>query len=237
MVSNKGNVLRRYTNLAATIHLLKKRKITLLHPATWDDKVDVDYMRQVGRWVGRRVLALCFSQSRAEKYQHWRVYASGMDGVCIVFHKEYLTHNLSVKYEGLLQGNVTYGSLVAASERKRMWPVDLFELPFVKRPAYKDECEYRIVGLFEEEGGPTSIRDYDIDLGCIERIVLSPWLPEELGRSVRAVLTSIDGCEKLNVRRSALIDNEKWKKFGDDVYRQEKEMAESAANWMAPDSI
>ena len=235
-MAEKNDVLRRYTNLAAAIHLLRKRKITLLDPATWDDKVDVDYMRQVGRWVGRRVLALCFCQSRAEKYQHWRVYASGMDGVCIVFHKEHLTHNLSVRYEGLLQDNVTYGNLAAASERMGR-PVDLFGLPFLKRAAYKDECEYRIVRLFNEEEGPASMRDYDIDLGSIERIVLSPWMPKELGASVRTVLMSIDGCEKLNVTRSALIDNERWKKFGDDVYRQEKKMMESAQEMMTPDNI
>ena len=38
--------LRRYTNLAATIHLLSSRKITLLDPSDWEDKNDAYFMAQ-----------------------------------------------------------------------------------------------------------------------------------------------------------------------------------------------
>jgi hypothetical protein len=31
---------RRYTNLAAVVHLLHAKAITLLNPATWDDRND-----------------------------------------------------------------------------------------------------------------------------------------------------------------------------------------------------
>jgi hypothetical protein len=36
--------LRRYTDLTALIYLLHKRKITLLDPASWDDKNDSFYL-------------------------------------------------------------------------------------------------------------------------------------------------------------------------------------------------
>ena len=146
-----------------------------------------------------------------------------MNGVCIVFHKEYLTHNLSVTCEELLQDDVTYMSHREVDKKQP----GVFELPFIKRLAYKDEHEYRIVRMFNEEEAETPARDYDIDLGCIERIVLSPWLPRRLGASIQRVLTSIDGCEKLKVTGSALIADEKWDKFGNEVYRQQKEMEES----------
>ena len=228
---NVGPLLRRYTNLAATIHLLKKKKITLLDPATWDDKVDVDYMKQCSKWLQRPVLALCFCQGQ-ERYHHWRVYASGTDGVCIVFERERLLHTLSAKYEGLLHDDVTYKSYSEASTN----PPDVLDLPFLKRPAYKDEKEYRIVRLFDEDKESAPARDYDIDLSCIRRIVLSPWLPKELCASVRKVLTSIEGCKDLDVRRSALIESEIWKQFGKAAYGEEDKMAASMPDWMASDS-
>ena len=228
---NVGPLLRRYTNLAATIHLLGKKQITLLDPATWDDRVDVDYMKQCSKWLQRPVLALCFCQG-PERYHHWRVYGSGTDGVCIVLEKEWLLHNLSVKYEGLLHDDVTYTSYSEASKN----PPNVLELPFLKRLAYKDEKEYRIVRMFDEDEEPAPARDYDIDLSCIRRIVLSPWLQKDLFASVRRALTSIEGCEKLEVRRSTLIESERWKQFGEAAYGDEEKMAASMPDWMASDS-
>jgi hypothetical protein len=40
---------RRYTNLAAAIHMLRTKSITLLNPATWDDKNDAYYMAEYKR--------------------------------------------------------------------------------------------------------------------------------------------------------------------------------------------
>lgn len=48
-------LLRRYTSLAATIHFLTRRQITLLESAIWENKVDVDYMKQCGEWLERPV--------------------------------------------------------------------------------------------------------------------------------------------------------------------------------------
>jgi hypothetical protein len=43
--------LHRYTNLAATIHMLCTKCITLLNPATWDDKNDAYFMAEYKRTV------------------------------------------------------------------------------------------------------------------------------------------------------------------------------------------
>ena len=228
MAKKPVTVLRRYTNLAATIHLLKKRKITLLDPATWDDKVDVDYMRRCSQWLERPVLALCFCQG-PQRYHHWRVYANGMDGVCIEFDKDWLTHNLNARYDGLVQQDVTYRSYADAKKESP----DVLDLLFLKRPAYEDEVEYRIVRIFDEKEKPVPVRDYDIDINCIQRIVLSPWMPKELSRSVTSALKSIDGCEKLDIRRSLLIDSEAWKKFGEEAYGK---LEDSLPEWIASDS-
>jgi len=81
-------VLHRYTNLAATIHLLQTRQITLLNPATWDDRNDAYFMAEYKRHKkAETVLALCFT-AQNETYHHWRVFSHGTDGVRLEFDRE-----------------------------------------------------------------------------------------------------------------------------------------------------
>ena len=80
--------LRRYTNLASAIHMLDRKVITLLSPAYWDDRNDA-YVLNKERSTAKSVLALCFAET-FETYHHWRVFASGRDGVCIEFDKQKL---------------------------------------------------------------------------------------------------------------------------------------------------
>jgi len=79
--------LRRYTNLAATVHLLRNRCLTLLNPESWDDRNDAYFLAQYKeRTNASSVLALCFAEA-SETYHHWRVFSSGGDGVCIEFDR------------------------------------------------------------------------------------------------------------------------------------------------------
>jgi hypothetical protein len=82
-----GPSFYRYTNLAATLHMLRTRNITLLNPATWDDTNDSYFMSEYKRLKNAKsVLALCFAESE-ESYHHWRIFSSGGDGVRIEFDK------------------------------------------------------------------------------------------------------------------------------------------------------
>ncbi len=86
--------LRRYTNLAATIRVLRNRVITLLSPSTWDDRNDAYFLAQYKkRKRVQSVLALCFAET-SETYHHWRVFSHGCDGVCIEFDKDALLRAL-----------------------------------------------------------------------------------------------------------------------------------------------
>ena len=54
--------LRRYTNLPALLYLLRERKITLLDPASWDDKNDSYFLSLYHQKKQlKSVLALCFT--------------------------------------------------------------------------------------------------------------------------------------------------------------------------------
>ena len=198
---------RRYTNLAATIHLLRTKSITLLNPATWDDTNDAYYMAEYKRHsTAKSVLALCFTES-AETYHHWRVFSHGRDGVCIEFDKERL---LSV-WAGdttVVTGVVNYEEIRSLRKRKVL---SSEQLPFLKRYPFRDEQEFRVV--FTSMDQADEHKSYTIPLSCIKRVTLSPWMSKALATSVKQTLKDIPQCKGIKVSHSTLVDNEVWKSF------------------------
>lgn len=197
--------LHRYTNLAATIHLLQTRQITLLNPATWDDRNDAYFMAEYKRHKkAETVLALCFT-AQNETYHHWRVFSHGTDGVRIEFDRA----ALSTAFKGepdLRREMVTYRTI---NEARRIKRIDVEALPFLKRAPYADEKEFRLVYVSATEA--VQFKDYPIKHAWIRRITLSPWMSRPLAESVKANLRSIDGCARLPISQSTLVENEVWK--------------------------
>lgn len=200
--------LRRYTNLVATIQILRQSAITLLNPELWDDKNDSYGMRHYMNAHGARsVLALCFAEQH-ETYHHWKVFSSGHDGVCIQFNKDALLNHFHGR-DGVRSGFVDYREI----RNMRATALERDELPFVKRFPYRDEKEFRIVYIDMQE--KIGFKDFPIGLDCIERINLSPWIPRSLADSVKSTIRSIPGCSKVSVNRSTLVENDQWKKHLD----------------------
>jgi hypothetical protein len=202
--------LRRYTSLVAAIQILRQRRITLLNPELWDDRNDTYSMRKYMEAVqARSILALCFAQ-QFETYHHWRVYSQGMDGVCLEFDRERLL--AAFAYNPLVRhGSVEYYELRTLGKQ----PPTVEELPFIKRFPYQDEKEFRIIYVDTEQ--VLSFKDFEIDLGAITRINLSPWMPKALSNSVKATIRSIPGCADLRLNRSTLVENNQWKGYIDSV--------------------
>ena len=200
----------RYTNLAAVIHLLRNKQITLLDPMSWDDKNDVFFMKTYKeRENAKTVLALCFTEA-AEAYHHWKAFSNGPDGISINFEKDKLlsTFNKDNKIE---HRNVKYVSI----RKMEKSSLDVSELPFLKRYPYRAEKEYRVIYVDTE--ALTKPKNYDINLRWIKWIRLSPWMPEPLVESVKKTLKSISGCQELKIAQSTVIDNEKWKDIASQV--------------------
>lgn len=197
--------LRRYSNLAATIHLLRSRCLTLLSPTLWDDRNDAFYMAEYKkRKKAKCLVAVCMANA-PETYHHWQVFSSGSDGVCIQFDKDRLAANVPAKSGFRLQ-SVDYRQIVEVeSEQPRTQ-----DLPFLKRVPFFDEQEFRLI--FSSTDIEADTHDLPIDLNCIQRIVLSPWMPKPLAQSVKKTLRELEGCEELAISRSTLIENERWKR-------------------------
>ena len=198
-------ILYRYTNLAAAIHLLQTKTITLLDPATWDDRNDTFFLQKYkSEQNAKTVLALCFSL-QSETYNHWRVFAGGVDGVCIQFNKERLVNTLN-EASGFKHSIINYKTIRQLNKE----PPEFEELPFLKRIPYEDEQEYRIIYFNKRKTLESQL--IDIKISWIKRIMLSPWIPKALARSTTDILKSIGGCGNLRIFRSTLVENEKWKK-------------------------
>jgi len=198
---------RRYTNLAAVIHLLQMREITLLNPASWDDRNDAYFMAEYKRLLkAKSALALCFAESE-ETYHHWRVFSHGADGVCIEFDKAALLTAFDNQPKIRL-GRVNYRQIKTLKERPQ---IGIEELPFLKRLPYQDEKEFRIVYVDMAEA--EEFRNFGIDLSWIKRITLSPWMSQALSRSVVKTLRLIPGCAALKISRSTLVGNHEWQEL------------------------
>jgi hypothetical protein len=201
--------LRRYTELPSLIHLLKHQKLTLLDPASWDDKND-SYFLSLYREKRKlkSVLALCFTQAR-ETYHHWRVFAPGSAGVCVQFDTSKLMTFCTGAVPGLRAQTVRYMTLPSL----RGGSLKIDDLPFLKRIAFEPENEVRL--LWESKTTLRKTLPVPFKLDAVKRITLSPWIYPSLGKEVSALLRTIDGCKKLEVVRSTLISNAEWMERGE----------------------
>lgn len=199
--------LWRYTDLPALVYLLSKRQITLLDPQTWDDGNDSHYLSVYrSKKKLESVLALCFTQAH-ETYHHWRVFSGGPSGVRIEFDRAELLK--AVKGPSVRAEEVKYRTLAEIRSRKPKTR----DLPFLKRQAFSDDEEFRIV--YESKRSRVRVLDIPIPLSCILKITLSPWSHPSISSSVRRVLKSIDGCDRMQILRSTLIGNDEWKTFAE----------------------
>jgi hypothetical protein len=199
--------LRRYTDIPSLIGMLTYGELTLLEPATWDDKNDSYFLDQ---YKSKRelasVLALCFTRS-SETYHHWRVFSPGPAGVCVWFKEEEVKAAVK-RVPGLLMKPMTY--LTVDEIRKKKLPVN--RLPFVKRYPFKPEQEIRI--LWESSDEKKTSLHVPFPSSAIERITLSPWLHRSLADPLRSLLKTLPECRRYKIYQSTLVGNDEWKRHG-----------------------
>ena len=197
--------LKRYTSLPVAIDVLVNRRLSLLSPASWQDRNDVATMEGYRRALGLgQVLAACFTQA-PETYHHWGVFAGGHDGVRLDIDKTALLASLSddPRY---VWADVDYLTLRQMAAR----PLTAAQLPFLKRHAFRDEREFRL--LFRSDDAALALHHIPIDSSWVRGIALSPWLPDNLVDPVKAALRALPGCGHIRLLQTRLRDHAKWQK-------------------------
>lgn len=199
---------KRYTDLPSLIQILMNRELTLLDPSSWDDKNDSYFISTYKEKKQlQSVLALCFTK-KLETYHHWRVFSSGASGVCIHFNSEHLEAAFK-KVKGIKFEQVSYLTL---DELSNNFPA-ISHLPFVKRKPYTHEGEFR--ALWESESVKADFLNVAIDVSSITKITLSPWMHPSLKSNVIKLIKMINGCKNIQILRSTLIENSRWKSYGE----------------------
>jgi len=202
--------LLRYTDLPNLFNLLINCKLTLLDPATWEDKNDIHFLLKYKEIKNlNTLLVLCFTEKK-ETFHHWKVFAGHSGGICIRFNKEKLLSNFaSHKFN---TGMVNYHFTKDLQNNPPLLP----DLPFIKRKQYEDESEFRII--YEDRDKVTLNKSFKIDLNCIERITLSPWLPKSLTNTIKDLVWQIPNCSNIQIIRTGVVDYNEWKRIADNVF-------------------
>lgn len=198
-------ILRRYTDVPSLLYMLQRRRITLLNPVNWDDRNDAHYIALYReRKSLASVLALCFTEA-GETYHHWKVFSANA-GVCVRFKKDVLLTHLKGR-SSIRSASVQYRLIDHVRDGK----VGLNDLPFVKRVAFRDEREFRLI---YESKNPLEYKDVPIDLDVIDRITINPWLNTRLADALFDTVRSFPGCERMSIGQSSLVNNKEWRKLG-----------------------
>uniref|UniRef100_I2PWW8 DUF2971 domain-containing protein n=1 Tax=Desulfovibrio sp. U5L TaxID=596152 RepID=I2PWW8_9BACT len=199
-----SNVIKRYTELSYMLHMLTSKKIRLLDPRFWDDKNDFYFMsRYKSLKKIQSILALCFTEGQ-ERYHHWKVFSGTASGVRIDFNKGNIISTIK-SIAGIRYGNVCYEKL----NKLEACPPNIKDIPFIKRHAYYDEKEFRII--YEDDIDEIYFYDIDFKIQDIENITLNPWISKDCVESIRKLVHKIDGCSKIKVKSSYIINSERWK--------------------------
>jgi len=121
-----------YTTLPVLLDMLKRRKLVLLEPDTWEDKNDSAIMAEYKRRRGvNRLFALCFS-SGDETVHHWKAFANGTSGCCIEFDMKQMNALLQT-HPDIRHGPVVYKKLREVTDQS----ISTSDIPFTKRWPYR----------------------------------------------------------------------------------------------------
>lgn len=153
---------------------------------------------------------------RGETYHHWKIFAGGASGACLVLKRRpleaYLDSQLPEPGIEIRYDEVDYLTL---DEVKELSPDDIENLPFLKRYGFKDENEYRIVIETVTDQQPAIFIDCPHE--WIDAVYLNPWLYEIQAQSLIETIREIPGCMELDVKPSQLTDSATWRKAADRI--------------------
>jgi len=208
--------IRRYMSIAALLDTLRRQELAILNPESWDDRNDRLFMRVYKNHKNAGGLYGMCSALCGETYHHWKIFAGGASGACLVLKRRRLetflgSHQLEPGTE-IRYGEVAYLKLDEVKELSRN---DIENLPFLKRYGFKDEDEYRIVIETAADQQPAIFIDCPHE--WIDSVYINPWLYEKQAQSLIETIREIPGCEGLDVRPSQLTDSTTWREAADRI--------------------
>lgn len=198
-----SEAIKKYTELPFALQILRTQKLVMVSPKKWDDQNDafaINEYRRRGRHGS--VLALCVTKA-AQTHHHWRVFTHGASGACIHFHPEQF-YLWAESQPGVMLKDVIYKSIGELSPSS----IPLHQLPFIKRAAYEPENELRLIYSSPTKSLNTHALPFEASM--IRRVVLNPWLPQPTVETLKELVASIPGCERIPVIRATIVESKEW---------------------------
>ena len=202
-----SKVLYRFTTLSSLLQTITINKIVLLDPSKWPDKNDsfcID--RYKNRLNLTKLYALCFTEE-TETHHHWMSQSGRDEVVRIRFDLAILKSSVSKVAQAKI-GKVIYVNMTTNS-------TSIFEddsLPFLKRYAYRQENEHRII-LSLDANNETLLPEISLDDGAITGITLSPFLDLGRFRVLKELLDRILNDDRVTISKTGMLDSKKWRSY------------------------
>ena len=202
------NRLYRYTTLPVLLDMLKRKKLVLLDPVSWEDRNDAELLLEYKRRKKLKSLfALCLSCGD-ETIHHWKTFSDGIGGCRIGFDAGRLV-SLLQPVHGIRFGPVHYKKLHEVKNDS----IDPNDIPFTKRWPYRCEEEFRIIW---ESTSRTQGFEIDFDLKIIRAITINQRMPEQIYATIREELRGAFKNPEKRISHSTLFQNRIWiNKFKD----------------------
>ncbi len=195
-------VLNRFTTLPFLLDMLRRKKLTLLNPAFWEDFNDRETIEIYRKRVNAEsIYALCLSYDD-DNIHHWNAFASGTSGVCIRFSPNRLLGQLSL--QGIKHDKAEYVRVRDLAD----FNYSLEKLPFVKREPFEAEKEYRLIVTSNQPQQGTY--EVDIDINFIRQVTFSSKLPETVFEATKAMIREFFPDFQGKIYHSTLYKNERW---------------------------
>jgi hypothetical protein len=199
--------LKRYTQLPYLLHMLWQKKITLLSPNAWVDRNDAYFLlKHLENRKLRSILVMCLTSSEAT-YHHWHVFAPGPSGVRVDFHEK-IFREWASHIDGARLEPVHY---LKNKELTAKFRPD--RLPFLKRNAFRDEGEERLIVEIAKE--KRAFLDIPFDYAMIKRVKLSPWLALPAVPSVKEAIRAAAHGVKFPIKPTTILENKEFMEAAD----------------------
>lgn len=194
--------LNRYTTLPVLLDMLKRKKLVLLDPESWEDKNDsATILAYKRKRKLHSLFALCCSEGD-ETIHHWKTFADGISGCCIEFDRRKLVALLRT-VDGVRFGPVVYRKIKDLEDGA----IDVKKLPFTKRWPYRCEEEFRIIW---EGRSKAQCYEIDFDLHMINKITVSQRMPDQVYSTIREYLRTAFKNPDQKINRSTIYENKIW---------------------------
>lgn len=169
----KSMWIKKYTKLKYLETILRRHKLHLGDPKSWDDKNDAFSLEQYRLARSLAVLKVTCLTTASDRYHFWKEFGSKEDGVCLWFDRKQFINGISSAK------NTACGYVKYLTPTQLVQINSLNDLRFAKRAQFYDEQEYRIVYEGGNRGSEKSEYGFSFPISSLKRIYLNGWLSIE----------------------------------------------------------